>query len=138
MLNPFPLTKRIDSGTGWGYPGVMKTPPISKRDFLKLSVTGLAGACLSANGASGFAPERKRIPVGLQLYSLRKECAKDLEGTIAAVGKMGYTGVEFAGYHGRDARTLRKLLDEAGLQCCGTHTALETLPGRQAGPNHRI
>src|SRR4051812_14480852 len=107
----------------------MKTPPISKRDFLKLSVTGLAGACLSANAASGFAPDRRRIPMALQLYSLRKECAKDLEGTIAAVGKMGYKGVEFAGYHGRDAKTLRKWLDDANLQCCGTHTGLETLLG---------
>jgi sugar phosphate isomerase/epimerase len=107
----------------------MKTPAISKREFLKLSVTGLAGAYVSTSAAAGFAPERKKIPLGLQLYSLRKECAKDLEGTIAAVGKMGYKGVEFAGYHGRDAKTLRKLLDDAGLKCCGTHTALDTLLG---------
>ena len=82
------------------YSGRMK----SRRDFLKMTAATLAGACVTAPAAESFAPERKRIPMGLQLYSLRKECAKDLEGTIAAVGKMGYKGVEFAGYYGRDER----------------------------------
>ena len=107
------------------YSGRMK----SRRDFLKMTAATLAGACVTAPAAESFAPERKRIPLGLQLYSLRKECAKDLEGTIAAVGKMGYKGVEFAGYYGRDAKTLRKLLDDAGLKCCGTHIALDTILG---------
>ena len=71
----------------------------------------------------------KSIPFGLQLYSVREECTKDLVGTVQAVGKMGYKGVEFAGYHGRDAKTLRKLLDDTGLKCCGTHLSLETLLG---------
>ena len=74
------------------------------------------------------------IPVGLQLYSVRGECAKDLPGTIAAVARMGYRGVEFAGYHGRAARDLRKMLDDSGLVCCGTHIALETLLGDALGP----
>jgi hypothetical protein len=56
----------------------------------------------------------------VQLYSVRTECEKDLPGTIKAVAKMGYKGVEFAGYYGRDAKTLKKLLDGVGLKCCGT------------------
>jgi len=48
---------------------------------------------------------------------------------IAAVAKMGYQGVEFAGYYGRSAAELRKLLDDHGLVCCGTHTGLATLLG---------
>ena len=36
--------------------------------------------------------------VGLQLYSLRDEMAKDFRGTVEKVAKMGYAGVEFAGY----------------------------------------
>ena len=69
------------------------------------------------------------IPIAAQLYSVREECAKDLPGTLAAVAKMGYVGVEFAGYHGRSAKDLRKLLDDNGLVCCGTHIGLETLLG---------
>ncbi len=71
----------------------------------------------------------KKIPIGLQLYSIREDCAKDLPGTLAAVAKMGYVGVEFAGYHGRSAKELRKMLDGLGLKCCGTHISLDTLLG---------
>jgi len=71
------------------------------------------------------------IPIGLQLYSVRKDCAKDLPGTIAAVAEMGYAGVEFAGYYDYEAPELRKLLDEAGLKCCGTHIRLDTLLGEE-------
>ena len=42
---------------------------------------------------------------------------------------MGYEGVEFAGYYGRTAGQLRKMLDDNGLLCCGTHTGLDTLLG---------
>ncbi len=107
--------------------GVMKRQKITKRDFLKLGVTGFLTAC------AGCKPQKeqgkKRIPVGVQLYSVRHECEKDSPGTIEKVAKMGYEGVEFAGYYGRDAKTLRKLLDDAGLLCCGTHTQLDTLLG---------
>jgi len=68
-----------------------------------------------------------RIPIGLQLYSVRDDCAKDLAGTLKAVAKMGYEGVEFAGYHGYSAVELRKMLDDNGLVCCGTHIGLATL-----------
>jgi sugar phosphate isomerase/epimerase len=70
-----------------------------------------------------------RGPVGLQLYSVREDCKRDLPGTIAAVGKMGYKGVEFAGYYDYKAEQLRKMLDDNGLKCCGTHTAMDTLLG---------
>lgn len=69
------------------------------------------------------------IPIGLQLYSVREDCARDLPGTLAAVAKMGYAGVEFAGYHNRSARELRQMLGDLGLACCGTHIGLDTLLG---------
>ena len=62
-----------------------------------------------------------RIPIALQLYSVRQDCAKDLPGTLAAVAKMGYDGVEFAGYHGRSAAELRKCAMTLGLKVAGTH-----------------
>src|ERR1051326_6066908 len=73
------------------------------------------------------AESAKKVPVGLELYSVRKECASDLPGTLAAVAKMGYKGVEFAGYHGRSAKELRKMLDDNGLIASGTHTPYETV-----------
>jgi sugar phosphate isomerase/epimerase len=71
----------------------------------------------------------KSIPVGLQLYSVREDCARDLPATLAAVAKMGYTGVEFAGYYQHSARELRGMLDDLGLKCCGSHIGLNTLLG---------
>jgi sugar phosphate isomerase/epimerase len=70
-----------------------------------------------------------KIPVGVQLYSVRDDCARDLPGTLQAVAKMGYQGVEFAGYYNRSAKELRKMLDDLGLKCCGTHIGLDTLLG---------
>ena len=59
--------------------------------------------------------------IGLQLYSLRDETAKDFCGTVEKVAKMGYTGVEFAGYGGLKPAELKKLLDDNGLEAYGTH-----------------
>jgi sugar phosphate isomerase/epimerase len=97
---------------------------LNRREFL--GAVGMAGIAL------GMAPlaeaaGAKKIPVGLQLYSVREQCKKDLPGTLAAVAKIGYKGVEFAGYHGRSAQELRKLLDDNGLVVCGTHTPYESV-----------
>lgn len=70
-----------------------------------------------------------KIPITLQLYSVREDCARDLSGTLKAVSKMGYEGVEFAGYYERDAKELRTLCDDMGLKVVGTHIGLDTLLG---------
>ena len=96
-------------------------------------IFGLALLCgllglFCAHGAQA-AKKPKKLLIGLQLYSVRADCAKDLPGVLKAVAKMGYTGVEFAGYYGRTAPELRQMLDENGLKCYGTHIALDTLLG---------
>ena len=68
-----------------------------------------------------------KIPIGLQLYSVREEAAKDLSGVLAAVAKMGYEGVEFAGYYGHAPQDIRKMLDDNGLKCFGTHSHIDLL-----------
>jgi len=107
----------------------MEKEMITKREFLKLGVAGALATFAGCKTAGEITKKsgKKRIPVGVQLYSVRTECEKDLPRTINAVAKMGYKGVEFAGYYARDAKTLRKLLDDVGLVCCGTHTGLNTL-----------
>ena len=63
--------------------GIMQSlNPLSRRSFIALS----AAAPLLA---------KKKIPVGLELFSVRNELQKDLEGTLRAVAKAGYDGVEF-------------------------------------------
>lgn len=70
-----------------------------------------------------------KIPIALQLYSIREDCAKDFSGTVKAVAEMGYDGVEFAGYYGLEAKEIKKILDDLGLKVAGTHTGIDTLLG---------
>jgi len=71
----------------------------------------------------------KKIPVAVQLYSVREDCAKDLPGVLKAVAKMGYDGVEFAGYYNRSAAELKSMLDDCGLKVAGAHVGIQTLLG---------
>jgi sugar phosphate isomerase/epimerase len=68
---------------------------------------------------------RKKIPIGLELYSVRDELSKDLMGTVRAVAKMGYEVVEFySPYYSWTpdyAKEVRKLLDDLGIRCNSTH-----------------
>ena len=104
-------------------------PAVTRRAFLSRSTAGVAGATLGLGRLAQAAPAGRRVPVGLQLYSVREQCAKDLPGVLAAVAKVGYQGVEFAGYHNRSAKDLRKMLDDLGLVTCGTHTPYESVLG---------
>jgi sugar phosphate isomerase/epimerase len=100
---------------------------LGRREFIQLSALGLAGASLGlagcVTGKSGGAA--KKIPVGVQLYSVRENCKTDFPGTIAAIAQMGYAGVEFAGYWERSAPEIRKMLDNDGIVACGSHTPYE-------------
>lgn len=101
---------------------------LSRRNLLKIGA-GTAALWTLGGPLLGAAPKKgkRRIPIGVQLYSVRKDCEKDLPAVLEVIAAMGYDGVEFAGYYGREAPELRKLLDDNGLKCCGTHTALATL-----------
>jgi len=107
----------------------------SRRDFIKVAAVGAGAGLVSLDGLAAPGPQpggpREMIPVGVQLYSVRDVAAQDFVGAIEAIAKMGYKGVEFAGYYGWDAKPkeLRHLLDANGLKCCGTHTGLDTITG---------
>jgi len=66
-----------------------------------------------------------RIPIGLELYSVRHEFDKDALGTLKAVAEMGYDGVEFAGPPKHSGAELKAMLEETGLTCCGWHTPFD-------------
>lgn len=108
------------------------TQRTSRRDFVRLASLAAGAAALGLRALPSFAEEaKKKIPIGVQLYSVRNELKTDFVGVIQQIGKMGYQGVEFAGYYGweKKPQELRKLLDDNGLKCCGTHTGLGTLEG---------
>ena len=85
---------------------------LSRRAFLGMTAAlPFAAAALKAAA--------KNVPVGLELYSVRGELAKDLPGTITAVGKMGYEVVEFYApyltWTTETAKDVRKRLDDLGV-----------------------
>jgi sugar phosphate isomerase/epimerase len=65
--------------------------------------------------------------VGLMLYTVRDECARDLEGVLRAVAEIGYEGVELFDLHGHDAAQVRSWLDGFGLVAAGRHAGLDAL-----------
>src|ERR1700754_3243736 len=65
--------------------------------------------------------------VALQLYTVRDETEKDYIQTIRNVAKIGYAGVEFAGYGNLSSAEMSALLKETGLKAAGTHVGLAAL-----------
>lgn len=64
---------------------------------------------------------------GLQLFSVRDTTDKDLAKTIEDVAKLGYSYMEFAGFFGHSAADVKKMMDNAGVSCIGTHSGFEEL-----------
>lgn len=66
----------------------------------------------------------KNFKIGLQLYSVREDIAKDLVGTFKAVKAAGYDYVESAGvgFYGLSAEEGKRVLDECGLTLISAHS----------------
>jgi len=61
------------------------------------------------------------LPIGLELFTLRHECAEDFEGTLAKVAAIGYKEVEIFDFHGRKASEIRRMLISDGLAAPSAH-----------------
>ena len=77
-----------------------------------------------------------KVPIGLQLFSVRGECQKDLAATLQAVARLGYVGAEPWGYGGDKlewmgwpVQDVRRMFDDSGLKCCGIHLSTGALLG---------
>ncbi|MFT8321766.1 MAG: sugar phosphate isomerase/epimerase [Bacillus sp. (in: firmicutes)] len=69
----------------------------------------------------------KKIPIAVQMYSLRKESAQDFAGTLQGVADLGFDGVELAGYGGNTSKKVSALLKSFGLQAAASHVPLNEL-----------
>lgn len=91
-----------------------------------MTLSSLSRRSLLAFTASAAFAKFKKMPVGLELYSVRDELTRDLTGAVRSVAKMGYDGVEFyAPYMDWTpdyARQVRKLLDALKIRCFSNHT----------------
>ncbi len=93
---------------------------LSRRGLL-----GAGAAVLALAGSAGAASapffQSRKLPVGIQLYSLGPDLAKELDAQLATVAKIGFKSVELAGYLGRTPAELRAAFDKAGLVCPSAH-----------------
>jgi sugar phosphate isomerase/epimerase len=96
---------------------------LSRRGFLRTAATtaavvgtssALAGPALAHEGTAGAGGHsRHRVPpdqISIQLFTLRDQLAIDFAGTIAALGAIGYTRVEHAGFVGRTVEEFKAVL----------------------------
>jgi sugar phosphate isomerase/epimerase len=98
---------------------VMTFNAFSRRSFLAMTA------------AAPFAAAAKKIPVGLELYSVRDKMKKeDMMDTVKAVAKMGYKGVEFYGpyydWSMDEAKQAASLLKDLGIVCFSTHNSAKS------------
>lgn len=108
----------------------MQHTSFSRRKFIHGSTFTVAAFALS-NRLMVNAANAPRLPVALQLYSIRGDCAKDFDAALDEVSRMGFDGVEFAGYHKYDGKPaeLRKRLDDLKLRVAATHIGTGNLRG---------
>jgi sugar phosphate isomerase/epimerase len=101
----------------------------TRRGFLGGMAAGTAFAALPGwcTGCCGC-KEGEMPRIALQLYSIHKYISGDkgkkgagMKKALEEVAKIGYAGVEFAGYDGCGAADLKKMLADNGLVVCGTH-----------------
>jgi sugar phosphate isomerase/epimerase len=80
----------------------------------------LVSPLLSAAPAGGGG-DRFKGPLGLQLYSLRKQFDLDLPGTLDDVRRFGFRNVELAGTYGLTPEKFKAQLDAHGLKAVSGH-----------------
>ncbi len=91
-----------------------------------------AAVCLSMVSCGGNSAKKSaegeecpnKLPIGLQLYSIRDDMAKDFKGTLQKVKDMGYDGVEFAGLYDNAPEQVKAMCDEIGLNPISAHVPL--------------
>jgi len=70
------------------------------------------------------APKEEKIPIAVQLYSVRDNMEQDFKGTLQAIKNIGFDGVEFAGLYGNTPEEVKAMCDEIGLVPISAHVPL--------------
>jgi len=107
-----------------------------RRDFITTLGSAVGLTQLSCGGSKkayrGTLGKLRRV--GLQLYSLRDDARRDLEGTLADIASIGYKDVELLGSmnnFGMPPARLREILDRNGLRAPSTHVSADALSDLQ-------
>ncbi len=101
----------------------------TRRDILKLGGTAAASALFVQGVPAPARAAWKTIPIGTQLWCVRKQLAGDIPGTLNALAAAGFDGVELENAFKTPGLEWRKHLDGAKLKACGFHHTLAELQG---------
>ncbi len=93
---------------------------LSRRSFLVSAGAGMAAGSIMSPLA--FANHHIKIPLGIQLWTVKAETEKDVEGTLRQVYAAGFREIEFAGYYGKTPAELAKLMKDIGFTLVSTHS----------------
>jgi sugar phosphate isomerase/epimerase len=69
----------------------------------------------------------KKLPVAVQVYSIREDAERDFQGTMEMVRQMGYDGVELAGLYPHSPEEIRDCLKKVGLTAISAHVPYQEL-----------
>jgi sugar phosphate isomerase/epimerase len=103
----------------------------TRRDILKLGLSTAASALLCPSLGASTRPEWKRVPIGTQLWCVRKQLATEIPGTLEALSSIGFDAVELENAFGKSGAEWRTHLDAARLKPCGFHHRLDELQGEK-------
>ena len=113
---------------------LFKLMAVTAAAVLLVSCAGNGKNCCKKDGTCGK-PEKaccqgfaKKLPVGVQLYSVRTDLEKDFYGTLKAIREMGYAGVEFYGeYYGNSVVQVKTWCTELGLIPFSNHVPFQQM-----------
>jgi len=102
----------------------------NRRQFLQSSLAAAAGltAANLASPTHAFAASR---PLGVQLYTVRKEAERDLPSVLEAIHKIGYQQVEtYWDIYNHPAAELRRMITDHGLTAPSGHFNFDGLESK--------
>ncbi len=108
---------------------------LTRRAFIQTSILSTAGMLVTNRSMSST--EKKKYKMGLQLFTIREDLAKDLKGTLAKVKAIGYEDTEIYGYNGEKnsyygmpAADFKKMLEDHELTSTSGHYDFPALMNR--------
>ncbi len=97
----------------------------NRRSFLVSLGAGVTAGSLVSSMA--FANHHIKIPLGIQLWTVKGDAEKDLDGTLRKLYALGFREIEFAGYYGKTPADLGKLMKGIGFSLVSTHAGADDI-----------
>jgi sugar phosphate isomerase/epimerase len=97
----------------------------NRKEFIKTAAMATAGLSLT-NGLLACTDEGKKLQYGIQLYTVRNDVFKNLEGTLQYLAQAGYQQIELFGFDGskffgKTPKEFKAMFDANGLTAPSGH-----------------